>query len=91
MANMAQVQADLAREIDLRAKRSDQYQEDQERIWILHEKYFVIIRSSGFCAALSIHTHLLELHCLRGSTTKKKTVVLKFLELSLSTMPPSLR
>ncbi len=60
----------------------------QERIWILHEKYFVIIRSSGFCNALSIHTHLLELHCLRGSTTKKKSVVLKFLELSLSTMSP---
>ncbi len=62
----------------------------QERIWILHEKHFVIIRSFGFCAVLSIHTHLLELHCLRGSTTKKKPDVLKFLELSLSTMPPTL-
>jgi hypothetical protein len=28
----------------------------QERNGILHEKYFVIIRSSGVCAALSIHT-----------------------------------
>jgi hypothetical protein len=33
---------------------------------------------------------LLDLHCFRGSTTKKKPVVLKFLELSLSTMPPTL-
>ena len=45
-----------------------------ERKGILHEKSLVIIRSSVFCAVLSIHDHLLELHCLRGSTTSRPLV-----------------
>ncbi len=32
-------------------------------------KYLFIIRSPGFCATLSIHTHLLELHSLRGTSS----------------------
>ncbi len=49
----------------------------QERKGILHaksEKDYVVIRSSGFCTDLSIHTHLLQLHCFRGNTTSSPLV-----------------
>jgi len=46
-----------------------QYCKTLERHGVLHEEYAVGIGSSGFSATLSIHTHLLQLYCLRGSVT----------------------
>jgi hypothetical protein len=56
--------------------------------WVL--EYLSWVQEFFMMSWVWVPTHLLELHCLRGSTTKKNPVVLKFLELSLSTMPPSL-
>ena len=49
------------------------------RIWHIISNSFskpssTLTKSSGFCDTLSIHTHLLELHCLRGNTTSRPLV-----------------